>query len=140
MDPVTLAGAAIGLLVPFLKQIGEKVLDRGAEGAAGIVGDLYERIKAKFQGDRYAGQLLEGVEADPTSRSRQTNLTNQLADLLEADPDFRKEIEDLLNDAKAAGLGVTAIDAGITAGGDVYQSAGRDAVGRDKIVGRDPGR
>jgi hypothetical protein len=116
-----------------MKRVGEKVLENEATDA---VRRLFERIKNKFTGDPYAEQLLAGVESDPDSKSRQSNLKNQLAELLEADADFREEVTKLVTEAQGANAqSVYAVQSGITAGRDAKQSAGRDAVGRDKVSG-----
>jgi hypothetical protein len=137
MDPITLAGAALGLLTPFFKKLGEKVMDAAAGAAVDKVQALYERIRARLGGDPYDTQLLAGVEADPDSGSRQRNLRDRLQELLESDPEFRSEVEGLVADATTAGATVvTANASGVTAGGNVAMTAGGDAVGRDKIVGQ----
>jgi hypothetical protein len=77
-DPVSLAAAAIGLLVPFLKKLGHKTLERVsddlADAADAYVQGLYERVKAKLVGDEYTAGLLKGVEAQPDNQARQANL------------------------------------------------------------------
>jgi hypothetical protein len=135
MEPVTLATAAIGLLVPFLKSFGGKVLERVGDAASDRVFALYERIKRRLSGDDYDEQLLIGVEKDSESESRQRNLGDRLAELLANDPEFARDIKELVSSAREAGAPITAVNTGIVAGGNVVQGAGKDAVGRDKIIG-----
>jgi len=140
MDPVTLASTAVGLLVPVLKSFGDKIVDAGGDAAVTKIRALYERIKRRLTGDPYDEQLLDGVAADPRSESRARNLRDRIAELMEADAEFRAEVEALVQDAERAGAtAVSAAGSGITAGGNVSQVAGGDAVGRDKISG-DPQR
>jgi hypothetical protein len=135
MDPATLAAAAVGLLIPFLKSVGEKIADRSGDVVVSKLGTLYERIRDRLRGDSYEEQLLAGVAADPASQSRQRNLQSRLAELFETDDTFRADIESMVQEAHTAGAPtVVAESSGITAGGNVVQSAGGDAVGRNKNV------
>jgi hypothetical protein len=135
MDPITLAGAALGLLTPFFKAVGDKIMEAGAATAVDKVRALYERIRGRVGGDPYDEHLLHGVRADPDSAARRRNLQERLQELLTSDDAFRADVARLVQDAEAAGATtVTATRSGITAGGNVSQVAGGDAVGRDKTV------
>jgi hypothetical protein len=68
-------------------------------------------------------------------------LTAELAKIIGQDPQFAAELERLVSEAQAAGgVRITASDAGVVAAGNVYQQAGGDVVGRDKIGGDQVGR
>ena len=139
MDPLSIAGAAVGFLVPVFKSMAERGLTKVGEvlgdASEGAVGGLYARIKHKLAGDSYGEQLLAGVEAKPESDARRGNLETALAELIESDPEFGQQLADLIAEAEAGGAAsVQAINSGITAGGDVNQTAGGDAVGRDKVT------
>jgi hypothetical protein len=147
MDPVTLATAAVGLLVPFFKRLTEKVLDRAgsdlADAAEAKVEALYERVKAKFTGDDYTAALLQGAEANPDSPSRQANLQSALVEQLEEDEGFKVALERLVTDAEAAGaVQIEATDTGAVAGRDFHQTAqgGGTNIGRDQISYAPPPR
>lgn len=138
MDPITLATVAVGMLVTFITKAGEQLADRAGErvgqATADVTGRLYTRIKERLSRDQYDAQLLKGVENSPDSPARRKNLETGLAELLERDPAFASEVEELVNEAKASGqVAVSARDAGIVTGGDVDVRAGRDVVGRDQI-------
>ena len=140
MDPVTLAAAAVGLLVPFFKRVGEHVLDRAgsdlADAAASKVEALYERVKAKLSGDDYNATLLKGAEANPDSPSRQANLQGVLVEQIEQDKGFKAALERLVADAEAAGaVTIQATDAGAVAGRDFHMTAegGGTNIGRDQV-------
>lgn len=139
MDPVTLAGLAVGLLVPFVKKLGEKVADRISDGLAdaadGKVRALYEQVRAKLAKDRYTAELLEGVEAEPDSGLRRTNLEATLAEELGKDEGFASAVEQLVAEAQQAGAVVVPIQAGDTgaiAGRDFVQRGGTN-IGRDQV-------
>jgi hypothetical protein len=141
MDPVTLATAAVTLLVPFFKRLGEKALDRAggdlADAAEAKVEALYERIKAKLVGDDYNGALLQGVEADPDSPNRRANLQGALVEQLQQDEGFKAALERLVTEAQAAGamVSIQASNTGAVAGRDFRQEVhGKGAnIGRDQI-------
>jgi hypothetical protein len=146
MDPVTLAAAAVGLLGPFLRSIGDKTAEKTAEEVSQTLSEravpavkrLFKALKEKLRPGSYAGNQLEGVEEKPDSDTRRQALTDALAEELEADPAFAAEVEGLVNEAEAAGgVQVTATDAGVVAGGDVHQS-GTYVAGRDMTIGGAP--
>jgi hypothetical protein len=138
MDPVTLAAATVGLLVPFFKRLGEKVLDRAgsdlADVAAAKVEALYERVKAKLTGDDYNAALLKGVQADPDSSSKQANLQTVLVDQVQQDDGFRTALERLVAEAEAAGaVRIQASNTGAVAGRDFIQRGSGTNIGRDQV-------
>jgi hypothetical protein len=145
MDPVALAAAAVALLAPYLQQAGGVLADRAgqaiADAALPKVKALYERIRAKLRSHSYQGALLDGVQEAPEDPGRQEILTAELAKIIGQDPQFAAELERLVSEAQAAGgVRITASDAGVVAAGNVYQQAGGDVVGRDKIGGDQVGR
>ena len=138
MDPLSLAGAAIGLLAPMFKNALEAAGDRLSEAASDSVGALYERIKSKLSGDPYDEQLLEGFKDKPDDSARQQNLETALAAKLEEDDAFREDVARLVEEA--GGNVVQASDSGMTAGGSITIDAGGDVTGRDKIGNGGSGR
>jgi hypothetical protein len=137
MDPVTLATTIVGLLAPYLRQIGEKLADtltdRAADAAQGVVQRLYQTLKARLRPGSYEAGQLEGVAAKPDSPARQQALAGSLAEYLAEHPDLAAELAGLVAEAQQAGAQVQAIQSGITAGGNVTIRAGGDITGRDRI-------
>jgi len=141
MDPITLATAAVGLLAPYLRKVGEKVAetvaDHLADTGSSVVERLYRTLKARLRPGSYEAGQLQGVEDKPESPARQQALVNSLAEFLAEHPDVAKEIEALVAEAEGAGAQVQAIESGITAGGNLNLRAGGDITGRDRIGGGD---
>jgi hypothetical protein len=137
MDPVTLATTVVGLLAPYLGQLGEKVVgtltDRAADAAPGVIERLYQTFKGRLRPGSYEAGQLEGLEAKPDSSARQQALAATLAEFLTEHPDVTAEVERLVAEAEQAGAQVQAIQSGITAGGNVSLRASGDITGRDRI-------
>jgi hypothetical protein len=137
MDPITLAGAAVSLLAPYLGQLTGKVIDKAsdqlAEGALPAVKRVHEVLKARLRPGSYAGNQLQGVEEKPGSEGRQRGLQSALAEVLEEDKEFAAELERLVTQAReAAGwhAEVGIVEGTAAFGGDVHQQA-------DYLAGRD---
>jgi hypothetical protein len=140
MEPLSLAAAAVALLAPYLQQAGGVLADRAGEAIANAalpkVKELYERVRAKLRPGSYQGALLDGVQEAPGDTGRQEILKAELAKVISQDRQFAAELERLVNEVQAVGgVKITASDAKVVAGHDVYQWAGGDVVGGDKIGG-----
>jgi hypothetical protein len=139
MDPITLAAAAVSMLVPFLVRVGGHVVDRSSEklGDAAMekLTELYEAFRARFRNDSYATALLRGVEDEPASTSRQQALELLIRDVVAQDQAFAQQLERLVHEAEAVGgTQLLVRDAGAVAGRDVYQR-GHYVAGRDLNLG-----
>jgi hypothetical protein len=141
MDPATLAAGAVALLVPFLERIGGQLADQiGTDLGQAVVdklGHLYERVRSRVAGDRFAEPALERLAARPESELRQAAFAEVLGELLDKDPSFAAELEALVEGARTAGGPAVAqiFDAGAVAiQGDVRMQ-GRYVAGRDMTVG-----
>jgi len=144
VEPLSLAAAAVGLLVPYFQQAAGQVAERAGEALADAglskVKALYARVRAKLAPGSYRGALLEGVQAEPEDPGRLEILQAELAKLIAADPQFAGELERLVADAEQAGaVRVTAIGSGMVAGRDVHQR-GRYAAGRDMTISSPPSK
>jgi hypothetical protein len=140
MDPITLAGAAVSLLAPYLSQSAGKVIDKAgdqlAEGALPAVKRVYDAVKARLRPGSYAGNQLQGVEEKPDSQGRQQALQSALAEVLEEDQGFAAQLEQLVTQARqAAGwhAQVGTVEGTAAFGGDVHQRA-EYLAGRDMTV------
>ena len=133
MDPGSLATAAMGLLLPHLKNAGEKAVEKLGEKLPDAVGKLWTAIFEKFKGkdtEEAVGELV----AQPEDQQVQTAVTYQLKKALEKDSTFLSELEQLLKVAKetsgtiintgsgavATGGGVAAGEGGVAVQGDVH--------------------
>jgi hypothetical protein len=141
MDPITLAGAAVSLLAPYLEQLAGKVIDKAgdqlAEGALPAVKRVYEAVKTRLRPGSYAGNQLQGVEEKPGSEGRRQALQSALAEILEEDKEFAAELERLVTQARhAAGwhAEVGKVEGTAAFGGDVNQEA-EYLAGRDMLSG-----
>ena len=107
------------------------MLKRLAEDASGeafpAVKRLVSYLKQRFAPGSEQAVLLDGVEQDPDTQWRQDALTHSLATAVEQDPEFARELTSLV---QAAGVNITAGDAGFVAGGNINIQAGHVA-GRD---------
>jgi hypothetical protein len=112
MDPITLAGAAVSVLSPFLPALtkagqdaGQKVLEavaeHGGQAAFDLASGVWKKISARFGGDAEVTNLSNLVASAPADETYQTLLGKALAKRLEAAPDLAKDLETLLGGAQA---------------------------------------
>lgn len=140
MDPVSLAGAVVALLGPYLARIAGRVADAGgdelARAALPKIGRLYEAIRRRLAPGTYEGNLLAGVEERPEHEGRRRALADALAETLERDERFASELEQLVEDARAehAGLQINRLEGPVAVGGSVVQR-GRNVAGHDLVIG-----
>jgi hypothetical protein len=142
MDPVTLAGAAVGLMVPYIKQLtgrfSETAGEKLAETAIAPLARLLSGVRTRFENNRdsYAKTQLEAVSARPENTGRQEGLRTALIEVLQEDQDFAAQLERLVAEAQQA-TGWQAVVGGVQGtaaiGGNVRQQASYLA-GRDMIV------
>jgi hypothetical protein len=141
MEPTMLAASAVSLLVPYLARIGGQVADRiGGDLGQAVVDQLcqlYERIRTKVVGDRFAEPALERFAQRPTNKVQRSSFAFELSELLERDPSFAAELATLVSKAKqTAGPTLTQVtDAGALAiHGDLHME-GTYVAGRDMFIG-----
>jgi hypothetical protein len=142
VEPLSLAAAAVGLLVPFFKETAGKLAERAseaiAEAAVPSVKRLYEFVRAKLAPGSYQGALLDGVQVEPDDAGRQEILKAELAKLVAQDQQFATELARLVGEAQqAGGVQIAATDAGVVAGRDA-NLRGRYVAGRDLRIGEVP--
>jgi hypothetical protein len=141
MHPEALAGAAVGLLVPYLERLGGKAAgdlsDHLAAAAVPTVRRLYLVLRGRLSKGTYAGNQLVGLEGHPERQGRQEALASVLAETLEEDATFAAKVERLVNEANAA-RGVNAsirnVEGPAAIGGDVHQK-GIYVAGHDLHLG-----
>lgn len=141
MDPTALAAGAVALLVPFLERAGGQLADQVGAGLGQAVvdklGHLYERVRSKVVGDRFAEPALERLAERPESELRQAAFAEVLGEVLGQDPSFAAELETLVEEARTAGgPAVTQItDAGAVAIQGNVRLQGTYVAGRDMSIG-----
>ena len=101
MDIGTIAAAATPILIKGLETFSQKFGEKAAEE----MGELYQKIRAKFLGDPYAEQTLARAKQMPESKGRQAALEEVLAEKMNEDPDFAENVRRLVDEAIAAGVG-----------------------------------
>lgn len=146
VDLATLASDTVGVLVPFLHELGTRTADRisgqladhAADQTRGLVSRLHRLLKTRLHPGSHEADLLSAVEADPGSRARQQALVAVLAEYLAGHADLARELGELLAEARQAGAQVQAIDSGMTTGGNLHIEAGGNVVGRDAVGGAKP--
>jgi hypothetical protein len=109
VEPVSLTvGAVVAALVMKAAEKGGEEL---AEGASSVVGRVVGWLRARFSRtvDSEASSALAKVEEVPDSPSRAKALAEVLDSRAEADPEFRVELERLVEEAKASGVDVKSI-------------------------------
>jgi hypothetical protein len=103
---VTLGAIAAALIAKLLDRAEDGVVDQGE----GIVERLVDLVRGRFSGDRGrdgdegAMKALERVENAPDSKKRVEELARALDGVADRDPDFRRDLSDLV--AAAEGVGV----------------------------------
>ena len=125
MEPLSLAAAAVALLVPYLQQASGVLAYRTGEAVADAalpkVKALYERVRSKLSPGSYQGALLDGLQEAPEDVGRQEIFKAELAKAISQDSEFTAELERLVSEAQAAGgVQIAASEAGVVAGGDVH--------------------
>lgn len=137
MDPVSLAVAAVELLIPFFRRVHDKVLDRFATDISDAVAAkaevLYGRLRTALSGDPYDIALLEGARAEPDDQARLANLQAALVKRATEDDAFAAQLSELVAEAERSGaVRIQVRDAGAFAGRD-FNQVGVTNIGRDQI-------
>jgi hypothetical protein len=106
VDPVSLSlGAVVAALVV---KAAERVGERAAEGAAGGLGRLVGWLRARLSGSESDAAALARVEEVPDSPSRVKELAAAI-DRLAADPQFRSELQAMVEESREAGVDVESV-------------------------------
>ena len=140
MDPITIATAAVSLLVPFFQRLGGRLAERVGQdlgdAAMSKLDRLYEAVRGHLAGSRVASSVLETVKEQPDSERDQGALQLALAQAVESDPSFGQTLAKLIEDVKAAG-GPTITwvsDAGAVAIGGNVDMRGTNVAARDMTI------
>ncbi|MDA0165404.1 hypothetical protein OM076_34360 [Solirubrobacter ginsenosidimutans] len=97
MDPATIALAAASLIAT---KIAERIGEGTGDGLAGVATRLLKRVKDRFAGDAEVDEALTRLEQKPGSEARAQEVAEVLEPRLEANPQFAKELQELLDEAE----------------------------------------
>lgn len=114
MDTVTLSAIAsitVSLLVPYLKTVAEGIAKKSGEEIGKAAGEaawskakqLYNAVRAKFASKPDAKEVLDKLEKSPNDKECQTEVENQLTEIMSSDKAFAEEIIVFLEEADSAG-------------------------------------
>lgn len=104
MEPLTLGAIVTALVIQAAGKSGEKV----ADGVGGALARFTARLRERFtkRDDHDVVGALELVQAAPDSPSAQTKLATLLDERAE-NPAVRGDLEQLVSDAKQAGVSIS---------------------------------
>lgn len=98
IDPASitlLASSAVALLSPFLKKAAEKGAEKLGESAAGT---LFEKLRLSLKTP--AGQeALSDLAKQPDDADNQAGLRKEIRKAAEQDPEFAKQLQELMTSA-----------------------------------------
>ena len=101
MDPVSIAAGVGALLAPYLKKAAEEFAGEAGKYAQEKAKALWEKLRAKFEGDPPAEKTLERFEADP--EGARSDFEAQVEKKAEEDPSLRDELAQALAEIKRQG-------------------------------------
>jgi len=122
MIELALGAAAAALVAKALDRAGEKAVDQG-EGA---LRRLVNLVRSRLSGDKEGSKTLERVEDAPDSPERIEALAHILSEQAKDDPEFRQEMETLVEEAKGSGINV---------GGIVQATYGKESPAFGFVIG-----
>ena len=107
----TIAGAAVSLLIPYLKSFGEglakkageEIGSKSGETAWGKTKRLYETVKAKLSTKPDTAKAINALEKSPDDGDTQAAVRFQLKDIMATDESFAHELASILKEASEAG-------------------------------------
>lgn len=97
MDPVSLAATATAFLIPYLKNVGGKVLEELGKSA-------WDLITESFKDKPASASTAEEFAANADDPDNQSAFEAQLRKALKENPELAQEIENLLKQAENAGI------------------------------------
>lgn len=111
VEPVSLTLGAVA--AAMVAKAAEKAAEQAVGGAPGVLGQLVGWLKQRFSNDnddeKPVAQALSRVEDAPDSPSRIEQLASVLDAWANADPGFRDELRQLVNNASTGGVDVGSI-------------------------------
>src|SRR5712692_73814 len=133
MDPLTLATTAAKFLSPYLVKAGEKAAEKIGAQLPAAASKMWNAITIRFTGKPAAEEAVKDLVVRPDDQLNQSTFANQLRKVLELEPAFAAELEQLLNSAQSEG-GDTIVNTGsgaVATKGGVAAGAGGVAIKGD---------
>jgi hypothetical protein len=128
MDPLTLTETVVAFLAPYIAKSGEKFAEEVGKKLPEGVSQLWGAITKKFKRKTQAEDAMEGFSANPDKLDNRIPFRTELKKALIEDLEFRREVEQLLENANRINVTDTNQSAIATDGG-LAASAGGVAVG-----------
>lgn len=144
MDPVSLAGIVVPLLVHYLKEISQPLAERAGtaldETATRWLARIHDRVRSGLAPDPFAAEALNRLKEESANELRQATLRTALAEILTEQPAFLADLTRLVEDAQTeAGQTVTTIiGSGATSVRGNINLQGSQVAGRDLHIGKLP--
>ncbi len=107
MEPVTLTLGAIA--AGLVAKAAERAGDRAVEGGENVLRRLVSRVRERFGDDEPAARALALVERTPDDGASVKALAARIAEHATVDPDFRRDLDALVQRAGAEGIDVDAV-------------------------------
>lgn len=108
MDPIALGVVATSLILRSLEKLADKAGEEAATRGADVLGNMVHWLRERFsKGDGVAAAALAEVERVPDSPRLQEALAGIIAAEAKADPSFGDQLEELVERARNAGIGVS---------------------------------
>jgi hypothetical protein len=95
---VGLAAKVIQVLAPYVKKGFEKFAGDVGEAAAKKVKGLFETVKKRLIGDKFAEDAFERFEKDPENNNNKILAQTVINEKIEKDQNFEKELKELLKE------------------------------------------
>jgi len=101
MDPITIAAGAVALLGPFVSHAAQEFAGAAGQAVWKKTEALFSMISNRLGGDKNAKQSIDDFVRDPAAGAEGFRAT--LATSLASNPEFLKQVSDLLAEVKQAG-------------------------------------
>jgi hypothetical protein len=104
MDPVTIATAAVSLLVPYLNTAANKAAEVLGEKSVALAHQLFGFLRTKFRDDTSMLGAIEDLSEAPQDSDRQIVVRRLLAKAMQQDAQLTEEISKLVGGAESRSL------------------------------------
>jgi hypothetical protein len=98
MDPSTIAIVAASIIA---SRFSAEFVGQETIAASSTIRRIHEFVRSKSRGDAEVDEILNRLEAKPTSQPRTAELAEVLAERVETDPAFAAELARLVEEARA---------------------------------------
>jgi hypothetical protein len=131
MDPATLAASAVSLMAGYLSRNKDKLADKAGDAVVGGLERLYHWVADRFRRQAPTASALDGLEQTPDDARKQGAVEFALAQLIDQDAEFARQLAELVTTVEQAGGGSVHIsDSGAVSFGE-QRISGKYVAGRD---------